>query len=71
MLSLSESLQNNMMQFSSELKEHLSQSDIRDLVRSYHKLDINNNEIKIKMSSYFNANACSKEISGNQLKTGM
>lgn len=70
MLSLSESLQNNMMQFSSELKEHLSQSDIRDLVRSYHKLDINNNEIKIKMSSYFNANACSKEISGNQLKTG-
>ncbi|EGR0106539.1 hypothetical protein FR270_20260 [Vibrio vulnificus] len=70
MLSLSESLQNNMMNFSSELKEQLSQSAIQDLVRSYHKLDINNNDIKIKMSSYFNANACSKEISGNQLKTG-
>ncbi|WP_456297286.1 response regulator receiver domain [Vibrio sp. AK197] len=70
MLSLSESLQNNMMNFSSDLKEQLSQSAIQDLVRSYHKLDINDNDIKIKMSSYFNANACSKEISGNQLKTG-
>ncbi|MBY7999143.1 hypothetical protein KW443_04950 [Vibrio fluvialis] len=70
MLSLSESLQNNMMKFSSDLKQQLSESSIQDLVHSYHKLNIGDNEIKIKMSSYFNANACSKEITGNQLKTG-
>ncbi|HCG7749301.1 TPA: hypothetical protein NJ442_003242 [Vibrio parahaemolyticus] len=70
MLSLSESLQNNMMGFSSNLKEKLSMTSITDLILDYHNLNIVENDIKIKMSSHLNANACSKEITGNQIKTG-
>lgn len=70
MFSLSDSLQGQMESFSKQLKELLSTDTSRDLVQQYHNLDIRNNETKTTISSYVNANVCSKNITGNQVKTG-
>lgn len=70
MLSLSDSLQNQMEGFSKNLKTLLSAKTSRELVQQYHKLDILDNNTKTTISSFVNAHVCSKEITGNQVKTG-
>ncbi|TKF57556.1 hypothetical protein FCV63_11380 [Vibrio lentus] len=70
MLSLSDSLQNQMESFSINLKTLLSTNTSQELVQQYHKLNILENDTKTTISSFVNANICSKEITGNQVKTG-
>ena len=56
--------------FSGKIKSAYSDTDIAELIKSYHDLDITDKETKLVMLKHLNAYACSTSVRGNKITTG-
>jgi hypothetical protein len=56
--------------FSGKIKSANSDTDIAELIKNYHDLDINDKNTKLAMLKHLNAYACSTSVRGNKIATG-
>jgi hypothetical protein len=68
--SLSTDMMPSLETFSGKIKSANSDSEIAELIRSYHDLDINDKNTKLAILKHLNAYACSTSVRGNKIATG-